>query len=195
VDPALGGPRGKFSIYENGFRTPMIVSWPGTLPAGRRDDSLVSALDLMPTLLDFAGVASPPPERNGLSLRGLLEGRASVPRERLIGGMRDLRVPPDERDGTRLLGIREESGFFLREPAWRYVWMPERGVEALYAIDEDPWEQHDLSARHPERVARSRAAVQAWRRRMAIPAPTRNPPARAPVAPARTPVAPARAAP
>lgn len=185
VDPLLGGPRGKFSIHENGFRTPMIVSWPGTLPAGRRDDSLVSALDLMPTLLDFAGVASPPPDRNGLSLRGLLEGRAALPREQLIGGMDQLRVPPEERDGTRLLAIRDESGFFLREPEWRYVWIPERGVEALYAIAEDPWEQHDLAARHPERVARSRAAVQAWRRRMAIPAPTRKPAARASVAPVR----------
>jgi len=173
VDPSLGGPRGKFSIFENGFRTPLLVSWPGTLPAGRRHDMLVSTLDVMPTLLDYAGVLERPPDRTGVSLRAAIEeGRGPV-RERLVGAMTRLRAPLDDGSAGGFTGVRDENAYFLREPGWRYVWWPARGSEALFVIDDDPWEQRNVASLHPERVERHRREVIAWRRRMQIPAPIR----------------------
>ena len=50
---ALAGAKG--TLLEGGVRVPMIWSWPGKIPAGRRHDSLVSSLDLLPTFLAAAG--------------------------------------------------------------------------------------------------------------------------------------------
>jgi hypothetical protein len=46
-------PRSKKDNAENAFRTPIMMSWPGTIAAGVRDQ-LVSALDFIPTLVDYA---------------------------------------------------------------------------------------------------------------------------------------------
>jgi len=183
----LGGPHGKFSIGEIGFRSPMIFSWPGSLPAGRRDGTLVSTLDVFPTLLDFAGVRAggalePPAGRNGVDLRGLLEGGPAPDREYLIAGMDRLRddwqlEPGDEAPVPELFAtVTDEPGYFLRAAGWRYVWLPGRGLEQLFAIDDDPDERVDVAARNPDRVARYRAAVEAWRARMHEPAAIEWPP-------------------
>jgi arylsulfatase A-like enzyme len=71
--------KGRFT--ENGFRTPLLVSYPaaGWTPRRYRDGSeLVHAVDLLPTILDYAGAWDPDdPELQlleGRSLRPLLEG-------------------------------------------------------------------------------------------------------------------------
>ncbi len=51
-------PRDKTTIYDSGIRTPLIVRWPGRVAAGDATDSLVSAVDIAPTLLELAGVAA-----------------------------------------------------------------------------------------------------------------------------------------
>ncbi|PYQ94680.1 MAG: hypothetical protein DMF97_18135, partial [Acidobacteria bacterium] len=42
-------------VYESTLRVPLILSWPGHLPAGRRVPAVVRGIDLAPTLLDLAG--------------------------------------------------------------------------------------------------------------------------------------------
>jgi len=49
----------KYISGEGGVRIPMIVSWPGQLPAGQTRDELVSAMDVMPTVLELANLARP----------------------------------------------------------------------------------------------------------------------------------------
>ena len=63
----------KHCLYDPAVRVPLIVRWPGHLPAGRKVDAMVELVDLMPTLLDLAGVA-PPPGMHGLSLVPLMKG-------------------------------------------------------------------------------------------------------------------------
>ena len=46
-------------MYEESFRTPLIVRWPGHAPAGAERRQLVQNLDLAPTFLALAGVAVP----------------------------------------------------------------------------------------------------------------------------------------
>ncbi len=45
-------------MYEECYRTPLIVRWPGVVPAGTVDDHLVSNLDYAQTFLDLAGVSA-----------------------------------------------------------------------------------------------------------------------------------------
>ncbi len=72
----LLGQHGRFEkhcLYEPAVRVPLIVRWPGRLPAGRAVDDLVELVDLMPTLLDLAGI-DPPPGLHGRSLAALARG-------------------------------------------------------------------------------------------------------------------------
>ncbi|MCH1439477.1 MAG: sulfatase-like hydrolase/transferase, partial [Rubripirellula sp.] len=46
----------KWSALEGGTRVPCIIRWPGQIPAGKSSDQVVTAMDLMPTLCDLAGI-------------------------------------------------------------------------------------------------------------------------------------------
>jgi arylsulfatase len=46
---------GKGTVLEGGFRAPMIVRWPGKVPAGKVENGIISGLDWFPTLVAAAG--------------------------------------------------------------------------------------------------------------------------------------------
>lgn len=52
----LGGAYGKMTFAAPSHHVPMMISWPGTLPAGSVRDDLGQAVDLRPTLLGLAGI-------------------------------------------------------------------------------------------------------------------------------------------
>ena len=64
----------KSKLYEEAVAVPLIVAAPG-VKAGVDRDHLVSGLDIMPTLLDYAGITAPA-SLLGKSLRPLVEGKA-----------------------------------------------------------------------------------------------------------------------
>ncbi len=65
-------PRGKGTVYEGGLRVPMIVHWPGQTQAGTVREELVSTLDVLPTILNAAGLEVPE-ELPGFPLQPLLK--------------------------------------------------------------------------------------------------------------------------
>jgi arylsulfatase A-like enzyme len=71
---STGGLAGmKNTLFEGGIRAPAIARWPGTVAAGRVVDQPLALWDLMPTLLELAGVERPA-GIDGLSLAPLLRG-------------------------------------------------------------------------------------------------------------------------
>ena len=46
-------------------RVPLVFSWPGHVPEGRRESALVNQVDIMPTLLEFCGLPVPPGVEGG----------------------------------------------------------------------------------------------------------------------------------
>lgn len=63
----------KGSLDEGGTRVPCIVRWLGHIPANRKIEPIAGAVDLLPTLLDFAGIESEFPKPiDGVSLKPLL---------------------------------------------------------------------------------------------------------------------------
>lgn len=60
-------------MYEESFRTPLMVSWPGVTEPGQMNGELVSNLDLAETFLDIAGLKAPD-DMQGESLVPLLQG-------------------------------------------------------------------------------------------------------------------------
>jgi N-sulfoglucosamine sulfohydrolase len=51
-------PRCKTTVYDSGIRTPLLVRYPGTVKPGGVCTRLVSSIDIMPTLLDLAGIGA-----------------------------------------------------------------------------------------------------------------------------------------
>lgn len=66
----------KQTFYESSVKVPGIISWPGTLPAGRRMDEVVSMLDFNATMLDMLDAPALPDSR-GRSLMPLMTGAAT----------------------------------------------------------------------------------------------------------------------
>ncbi|MGE0811864.1 MAG: arylsulfatase [Vicinamibacterales bacterium] len=132
---------------EGGIRAPFIVSYPALATRGHTD-ARAHVTDVMPTLLDLAGVPRPGPEfqghtvapMTGVSLRALLEGRAA--------GVRD----PQEVTAGELMGKR-----FVTEGPLKAVWMPPPhgiGDWQLFDLSSDPSEQHDLGGSRAADLAR-----------------------------------------
>ena len=162
--------RAKMSPYEMGVRSPVMVRWPGRVEPGRDDDTLVSSIDLVPTMLDAAGVAPATP-LPGISL---LDRQALVDRDRVFGAT-FAHTAVDVESPVANLKYRT----VVRSDGWklilpfkpnRDVTMTIRGTVAdwmrlepeLYQVLEDPHETDDQAADRPELVAALRDSLQQW---------------------------------
>jgi arylsulfatase len=135
--------------YEGSARVPLILAGPrgGGLRAASVRPEVAELRDVMPTLLDCAGLPVPG-EVEGRSLLPLARGEAAAaaPRERLQGEM-------------MMLG---QSIQWLTDGREKYVWFSADGREQLFDLERDPHECTDL-AREPGQAAR----VAQWRRALA----------------------------
>jgi len=80
-DHGMPFPYAKSTIYQNGVKTPMIVTWPGNIEKSTVNETdLVSAIDIAPTILDITNL--PVPESfEGKSFQQSLFNRNSEPNE------------------------------------------------------------------------------------------------------------------
>ena len=85
--------RGKASVYPLGLAVPLMISGPGIQP-GLVTKELASLVDLMPTILDFAGIAKPKTVQ-GISLRPLLERRPEAKGHDLLVGSHEGNPSPN----------------------------------------------------------------------------------------------------
>lgn len=147
--------------YEGGTRTSFMISWPGHM--GEREGKLVdrtaSVVDVTPTLLELAGQA-PRPVANlpmdGVSFAGVFQGK------------------PGPQD--RPLFFEHVGARGVLHGDWKLVSLAKGGPRsqvygtwALYNLRADPVELNDLSARHPEQVARLAAEWGAWAKEVGVP--------------------------
>jgi arylsulfatase A-like enzyme len=144
---------GKGFVYEGGLRIPLIVRWPGHLPAGQVVDAPVINTDWLPTLLDLAGLPVPS-GLDGTSLAGLLTSRAPAPMRSLFW-----HFPHYTNQGSRPSGA-------IREGNWMLIEYYDEEKAELYDLRSDPGEELDLADRNSQRVTQMRAALAQWRQSM-----------------------------
>ena len=122
--------------YENSIKVPFIVSHPGHVPESRAESAMVSAYDVMPTLLDYLGLPIPSAERNlpGQSFAPLLADRLRS----------DGEPSPDHECGRHSVVICDEYGpvRMVRTQEWKYVYRHAHGPHELYDLVNDPDERY-----------------------------------------------------
>jgi len=134
--------RHSYSLYEEELRVPLFLRVPGLMP--RRVPQFVRTVDLLPTLLELAGL--PPLEGiEGQSLVPLLRGE-ELPEQPLVAEIR-------LKDGFHADAL-VEGGYKLIEDV-------SNGQARLFDLSADPRERNDLASQQPERVAALRAALAA----------------------------------
>jgi arylsulfatase A-like enzyme len=70
-DNGMPFPRGKATCYDAGLRVPLVIIWPKYMQGGRISDEFINLSDLAPTILEAAGLSSPP-EMTAVSFFDLL---------------------------------------------------------------------------------------------------------------------------
>lgn len=74
-------PGGKGTPTLRGTQVPMIVRWPGSVPAGAIRDALFDFTDVLPTLADIAGAKLDPASVDGRSQLAVIEGKQAKARD------------------------------------------------------------------------------------------------------------------
>jgi uncharacterized sulfatase len=82
-DHGQAWPFGKWGLYEDGIRTPLLAVWPGRIKPGGRTGAMVSWIDIVPTLIDLAG-GKVPEGIDGRSFKPVLLGKTDVHRNRIF---------------------------------------------------------------------------------------------------------------
>lgn len=69
---------GDFPPWDAAIHVPLIMTWPGRVPAGLRVEGMTESLDIYPTIIDLAGIGLPPGKRlDGVSLKRFLDDPSS----------------------------------------------------------------------------------------------------------------------
>jgi arylsulfatase A-like enzyme len=134
-------------LWEPLVHIPLILRLPDQAQAGTRIAEVAGQVDLLPTLLDIAGLA-PPDWAEGRTLRPVWEGRpAPAPLRFSFVGSGTFEQPT--RNGM----------IAVHEGRWKFVFNLTTGTEMLFDRAADPAERFDLAAEYPEDCARCRRAA------------------------------------
>ncbi len=141
--PGLNDPyRGwKMTFFEGGLHSPFFMKWPARLPAGRKDDTPVSHIDLFTTAAAAAGVTLPADRPiDGINLLPHARGEAQgAEREALFWRSHGLKVVLAE--------------------GWKLQVDERQDKRWLFDLASDPTERRDLADREPDRVASLQARL------------------------------------
>jgi arylsulfatase A-like enzyme len=184
-------PRCKTTLYDSGIKTPLIARWPGHVAPGGRCASLVSTIDLAPTILKLAG-GEPSPSFQGKDLSPLLKDPKAKVRDMIFAERnwhdyaargraarsgRSKYIRNDDRDRPLTPpadAVRSPSFRALRRlrdageltPAQRACFVAPRPAEELYDLEADPHELHNLAddPKYAGVLDEMRRALSAWAR-------------------------------
>ncbi len=137
-------------LYDDQTRVPLIVRHPG-LPSARSVSELVESVDIMPTVLELAGLPQDGPRR-GRSLVPLLRGEPGPDAGTRLAfsesdSCSEISVRPCRVDGVagKLYAVRSSEWKLVRDP---------HGPNELFDLVSDPGEERDVSAMHADVAGR-----------------------------------------
>ena len=138
---------GKGSVYEGGFRVPMFFHWPNVVPAGKKYDYNVSAIDFYPTFARLAG--------------------AKIPEGKKLDGKNvwdNFLQNTDAHKDDNIYVMRHRNGFSdvgIRHNEWKAVKAYQQNWK-LFNVNDDISENFDLSAKYPAILKNLVTQAQVW---------------------------------
>ena len=155
-----GGRKGyKSALFQGGINVPFIARWPGTVAAGEIDDrSLISAVDLLPTFCEIAGVKLPASYvPDGVSQVEALKGKGSRIREKpLYWKMGSAWPIPESRPYHWV-------SYAIVDQNWKLMANRDLDYFELYDIVGDPFEKVDRAKGEAEVVKQLLDKVSRWK--------------------------------
>ena len=151
-----GGDKGKLSVYDQSFRTPILFSWPKQIKPGS-SEALVHSADIPYTILDLLGLEQPQ-SFEGQTLRPIWENPSvAIGRSKIIGKATQIR---DEAD---MMGKKIEA-YWVRDQDWFFRWNLTLDEKALFDMKNDPNNDYDLVQKYPERVEEYIETIENWKK-------------------------------
>ena len=145
-----------YTTAEGAFRAPTIMWWPGKIPAETESTELITTMDLMPTLANWAGARLPTNRRiDGLDVGPIILGEkgARSPHEVFYYYMRDQLQAVRSGPWKLFVALKE----FNRHPHFA---PGEPSEPLLFNVVEDIGSEHNLAAENPAIVARLEALAE-----------------------------------
>jgi arylsulfatase len=131
---------------EGGIKSPMVVKTPGMMAnTGTMNHSFFHVRDIMPTLLDLAGVTIAE-QFQGRKVRPM-QGKSVLD---MFQGKVDFPYAEASQVGYEIFGLK---AYFVGD--WKILWLPKPfgpGEWELFNLKQDPAEINDLSKQHPEKL-------------------------------------------
>ncbi len=139
---------GKGSVMEGGHRVPFYIRWPeGGLSGGMDLPQLTAHYDILPTLVDLAGLRfTPAKSLDGISLASLLLGDTSKLPNRIL-----------YMDTQRVQNLCKYKDYTVMDEKWRLV-----NGDMLFNLEEDLKQEHNVIEKFPEVADRLSEGYEKW---------------------------------
>ena len=148
---------GKGDTFEGGIRVVAAMRWPEKIPMGSRVDSIMSVMDVLPTLTSAAGIDADTQFRlDGRNMLPALIDGQTMPREKLLFFISETPF----KNHVNVTAFNDE---------WKLIQRIETGFSSvdvtqfLFNIAEDPHEHNNLAQQHPNIVADLADEIRHWR--------------------------------
>lgn len=173
----------KYTLAEGGIRVPMVMRWPGKIPAGKKIDAPVLSLDIFATCVAVAG-GTPPEDLDGKNLLPLLseradtsghdalfwdQGTAERPDWAVRSGPWKLRQAPGCGPTRTYCGADSYGRPTEERAGLTFFDYPTPSGLILVNLDDDPGERTNLAGEMPEKVAELTNLHKRWRAGMLDP--------------------------
>lgn len=147
------------SLHNRVLHVPLGFRWPGYIEAGA-SDAPVQLVDVLPTILDLAGVAYAD-GLDGRSLVPLLRGEP-LPERPAFSEMREAAGECTRRGAPLRCAL---EFYAVQTRRFKLIASDAPPEERLYDLEADPLESRDVSTAHPDELRRHRELLTAYRRR------------------------------
>ena len=127
------------TLYDQETHVPLVMSLPGTLPEGKKVDSFVEHVDLMPTVLDVLGIPSTE-KAQGVSLLPLMQGDVNSFRQFAFTHLYPI-ISPYYKSA-------------VQEECWKYIYDHYQDEPQLFNLCDDPQETINLVDEEHEQALR-----------------------------------------
>ncbi|MBB5035704.1 sulfatase-like hydrolase/transferase [Prosthecobacter vanneervenii] len=158
----------KWSLYEGGIRTPLIIRWPGTVPAGAVNETTVfSSVDFLPTLCSLLWLRPPDADLDGECMSPAWEGKTMLRGKPLFweygrkpgeAGKVKGGFPYPKEPGSKSPNVAVSDG------RWKLLINADGTQSELYDIHKDPAETTNLAETEIVTAQLLKKAALAWRK-------------------------------